>query len=399
MNIRSLIYGVLGGLMIPAAAAQAHAFWHIQGQQIIDSSGRSIMMRGINVGNWLLWEGWMLDAGGARGTETAMLDRLADVLSPREAGDFMERYQEDYITENDVAAMKQAGFNVIRVPVDWRALVSLPGCIACDGRGFEHLDHLILWAERHGIHVIIDMHAVPGGQSRFLTADPPPGGPEYWKDPADQQMLAALWSAVAARYASSATVAGYDLINEPNAPSGEALIKAYRTLIAAIRSVDPNHIIWLEGNRFAMDLSVFQQAMGPNIGYSSHVYIIGRDRRQEKLAAASALAARLDAPVWIGEFGQSSYDITHSTVEMMAVTPGLAGWAYWTWKRAASDDPAPCPLDLPKAWTAIAPWVGETSGTAQPAPPEAIEGTTALLRYIDSERCVPDARLIQALQP
>ena len=305
MKIHPLICGLLCVLMMPAVAAQARSFWHIEGQQVVDGAGRPIVMHGINVGNWLLWEGWMLDAGAARGTETGMLDRLADALSPLSARDFMERYQEGYITENDVATMKQAGFNVIRVPIDWRALVSRPDCVACDGRGFEHLDQLVLWAERHGMHVIIDMHAVPGGQSRFLTADPSSGGAEYWKDPADQNMLVALWRAVAARYAASTTVAGYDLINEPNAPSGEALIEAYRRLIAVIRGVDPEHIIWLEGDRFAMDLSVFQQPMGPNIGYSSHVYIIGSDRRQEKLAAASALAARLDAPVWIGEFGQS----------------------------------------------------------------------------------------------
>jgi Cellulase (glycosyl hydrolase family 5) len=66
--------------------------------------------------------------------------------------------------------------------------------------------------------VILDLHAVPGGQSNTHPADPPPGGAMLWKDEADQAQLVAIWSSLAARYRNSETVAGYDLINECHSP-------------------------------------------------------------------------------------------------------------------------------------------------------------------------------------
>jgi endoglucanase len=381
------------------AAARSSGIWRTQGQAVVDGEGRPVQMRGVNLGNWLLWEGWMFDAGAARGSETMMLSRLSTAEGWGGATGFLQRDQDAYITKADVAAMKAAGFNLIRIPVNWKSLVHDKDCLACDGRGLAHLDRLIDWAREYGLHVIIDMHAVPGGQSRFLTADPPPGGAQYWTSAEDQKRLAELWRRVAQRYAPSDTVAGYDLINEPNAPSGAALLTVYRGLIASIRSVDPDHIIWLEGNLFAIDLGVFTEPMGHNIGYSSHVYILARDRRSEELAAATDAARRLDAPVWIGEFGQSSYDDTRSTVQMMKAAKGVAGWAYWTWKRAASSTPTLCALNLPKAWTDISPWIGGSLLALEPKPSDVVKGADAFLRYIDRERCTPDDQMVQALTP
>jgi endoglucanase len=381
-----------------AAAAPAAGFWRIQGEAVADGDGHPVQMRGVNLGNWLLWEGWMFDPRFARGSETLMLNRLSQAESGLDRR-FLENDQDLYVTERDVAAMKQAGFNLIRVPVNWKSLAHDPDCPACDGKGFAHLDQLIGWARRYGIHVIIDMHAVPGGQTRAPTADPPAGGPQFWSHPEDQARLTELWTAVAKRYARSPVVAGYDLINEPNAPSDDALRRVYRNLISAIRSVDPDHTIWLEGNFFAIDLAVFTEPMGANVGYSSHVYIVGKDRRSEELAAASAAAHRLDAPVWIGEFGQSSYEDTRSTVQMMKAADGVAGWAYWTWKRAASETPTVCGLQAPSAWTAISPWIVGGLGANKPKPDAVIKGADAYLAYLSHAPCTPDPKMVQALAP
>jgi endoglucanase len=173
----------------------------------------------------------------------------------------------------------------------------------------------------------------------------------------------------------------------------------YQGLVATIRSVDRDHIIWLEGNFFGIELSTFTESMGANIGYSSHIYIVGKDRRSDELAAATAAAHRLNAPIWIGEFGQSSYEDTRSTVQMMKATSGVAGWAYWTWKRAASSTPTLCGLDLPQAWTNVSPWIVGGLLAKQPSPDDIVKGTNAFIAYLKDARCTPDPRMVRALTP
>ena len=69
----------------------------------------------------------------------------------------------------------------------------------------------------------------------------------YWTSTSDQQLTLSIWQAIATRYASNPWVAGYDLINEPyGAPSQTALWNAYNSHYTGIRSVDPNHMIFME---------------------------------------------------------------------------------------------------------------------------------------------------------
>src|SRR5690606_36369896 len=49
--------------------------------------------------------------------------------------------------------------------------------------------------------------------------------------------------------AATPWVAGYNLINEPADPKGEALMPVYRRLSDAVRAVDPDHIQFIEGKR------------------------------------------------------------------------------------------------------------------------------------------------------
>ena len=57
-----------------------------------------------------------------------------------------------------------------------------------------------------------------------------------------------LWQALAERYRGNAWVAGYDLLNEPADPTGEVYGRFHDRLVAAVREVDPEHIIFVDGN-------------------------------------------------------------------------------------------------------------------------------------------------------
>lgn len=105
--------------------------------------------------------------------------------------------------------------------------------------------------------------------------------PEFWADTHLQASIAANWLAAATRYEGNPTIAGYDLINEPIAPSGQAQwVSIAAQLIASIRSVDPDHVIIFEPSpgaipeAFPTMTADIMATMLPikNIVYSVHDY-------------------------------------------------------------------------------------------------------------------------------
>ena len=72
-------------------------------------------------------------------------------------------------------------------------------------------------------------------------------GGALWSDVANQDRLTALWKEIARRYADEPIIAGFGLVNEP-----EPLVSRQQwhdlaaRLPAAIRSVDTNHIVFVE---------------------------------------------------------------------------------------------------------------------------------------------------------
>lgn len=77
---------------------------------------------------------------------------------------------------------------------------------------------------------------------------------------------------MAKRYRSNPWVAGYNLLNEPADKQWARLLSFYDRIIPAVRAVDPEHIIFLEGNTFSMDFSGFEDKVWPNTVYSVHDY-------------------------------------------------------------------------------------------------------------------------------
>jgi hypothetical protein len=129
-----------------------------------------------------------------------------------------------------------------------------------------------------------------------------------------------LWRAIARRYAANSWVAGYDLINEPSAPSMAQLEHVYRRMIEAIREVDPERIVFLEGTLFGNECGRFTEPVpnavysfhdypspsmiygGPYPGYSFGKYFDKSRVAAEVLRKAEYMCAH-NLPSWVGEFG------------------------------------------------------------------------------------------------
>jgi len=71
-------------------------------------------------------------------------------------------------------------------------------------------------------------------------------------------------------------VAGYNLLNEPtdDEPGCPRLLAFYTRLAAAVRAVDPDHILCFDGNTFVADFRDFQKSKFtcPNAIFSCHDY-------------------------------------------------------------------------------------------------------------------------------
>jgi hypothetical protein len=380
---------------VQAPRAPAASFVHREGLGVVDERGHPLQLRGVNLGGWLVWEGWIW-GGGLKllhpwgQSESAIEQRLAEAAGTDALCSFREAIRDRFVTEADIAAIAAAGFDVVRVPLDHRDF-------ACDASpGWAVVDRLLDWCEAHGVYAVLDLHSAPGGQTKFFVADPEPV--LLWDSGEAQDRTVALWGAIARRYAGRSAVAGYDLLNEPRPPDPAALVALYRRIVDAIRAVDRGHMLVVEGADFARDFSMFSAPLDDDQIYSFHMYTWFGDDRVDRLRGYARVAAAQGVPMWCGEFGENTTPMIASTLDLFdQQIPGLVGWSFWTWKRTATSRWAPLQgIDPPPAWKRLIEWAVNDSG-ARPAPSEA-QG--ALRDFVDAaqvDRLTSDAELTRVL--
>jgi hypothetical protein len=378
---------ILGLLSINSSAAK---FIYQDGDVIRDSTGKTVKLNGVNLGGWLLWEGWIW--GGGFTKEGKIMENM-EKLAGREAADsFRLSIYNDFITEADIKAISEMGLNVVRIPINHKALEqSFP---AANGkvRGWEILDKVISWCKKYHVYVVLDMHAAPGGQSPYFIADPEK--PNLWKDPNARVKTVELWQQIAKRYANETIIAGYDLLNEPMPVPRDSLVKMYDRIIAAIRAVDVNHMLILEGANFAKDFSMFKKLPDKNMMFSFHMYTwLGGDPGQ-KVEDFTALTQKFDVPVWCGEWGENTYEVIEKTLKTFSDTANkISGWCFWTWKKTPNSYPGLNTINTTVSWKEVIKWCSTPSANHTPGHDNAIAAIREFQQAILFEKNTHDARL------
>src|SRR3712207_5794801 len=135
-----------------------------RGREFVTPDGRPLFLKGINLGNWLLPEGYMFKF------KTASSPRLIStvvnqLIGEDEARRFWKAYRDNYVTAEDVRFIKRSGFNSVRVPFNYRLFVTEGEPQRLEGVGYEMLDRVVGWCRREGLYVVLDMHGAPGGQT------------------------------------------------------------------------------------------------------------------------------------------------------------------------------------------------------------------------------------------
>lgn len=237
---------------------------HADGVQIVDGNGKPIKLRGVLLEGWLMWNGTLWGTGFT--SETKITERLEKLVGHEETEKFRQEIYNNFITEEDISQIAKMGFNVVRVPFNHTILEDDNEPYVYKKSGWKHLDNVLDWCEKNKIYAVLDLHSVPGGQSAVFVNDPEKK--KLWDSEENMKRTVALWKEIASRYRNRKVVAGYDLINEPGAPNGRTLINAYAQIINAVREVDPDHMIILEGGEIAStDFSMYKNRLIP-INYS-----------------------------------------------------------------------------------------------------------------------------------
>ncbi len=206
------------------------------------------------------------------------------------------------------------------------------------------------------MYLILDLHAAPGGQGENADInDYDPTKPSLWESQANREKTIALWRRLAERYADEPAVAGYDIINEPNwgfqdhsgDPNGcsetdnQALWELQRDITTAIRTVDTNHLIIIEGNCWGNNYRGLPELWDDKLVVSFHKYWNANDRAS--IQHMLDMREERQVPIWLGETGENSN--TWFTDAISLFEENGIGWAWWPLKKLGYNNPLQIPLN------------------------------------------------------
>ncbi len=236
---------------------QAQRVLHTAGNEILDSSGRQVILHGVNLGGWLVTEDWMCGITDTTDPEgRSARQTLEGIYSPTQVTNLINIWEDNWITAADMDTIKSLGFNCVRVPFGWRNLQNENRQWYLDTTGhidFSRFDWIVGQAAQRNMYVIFDFHVWLNQNKNYSGISN-----------VDSVILNAcsIWKAVAEHFNNNPTVAAYDLLNEPTASWNDTVM---RLIYDTVRSVDPSHII-------ALEWISFDTSRWHNVLYENHWY-------------------------------------------------------------------------------------------------------------------------------
>jgi endoglucanase len=368
----------------------------VAGDRLVDSTGEPVILAGFGLGGWLNMENFIT---GYPATESLQRAALRRVLGEEGYARYFDRFLTDFFDVPDAQYLASLGLNAVRVPFNYRHFEDDDAPFTLKPAGFAWLDRVIGICAAAGLYTILDLHAVPGCQNQHWHSDNPTHVAAFWTHRHFQDRVVHLWEALADRYRDNPAVAGYNPVNEPADPTGEVIGPFYQRLERAIRAVDPRHVLFLDGNRYATDFSVFDEFQFPNTVYAAHDYalpgiVAGAEypgvTRGEYFDASvleqsfhrrTEFMRRTGTPIWIGEFGpvytgeperdRQRYLLLRD--QLAIYREQGASWSLWTYKDiglqglvyARPDSPyiqRIAPVLAKKARLGVDAWAGDDTG-------------------------------------
>ena len=312
-------------------------FVRTEGVNFIKPDGEKILLRGINLGNWLNPEGYMFKFRNVNSFR--LIDNaIKELVGADEARKFWKEFRDNYITKDDIHFIKSTGLNHIRVPFNFKLFLVEDYPEIWLEEGFRRLDDVIKWCKEENLYVVLDLHAAPGGQTGD-NIDDSWSYPFLFEDEQAQKTTIALWKKLAERYKEESIIIGYDLLNEPiphfyenKEELNQLLEPLYKKITSAIRSIDTNHIVFIGGAQWNTNFKMFSKPFDSKFAYTFHKYWM--PPVQEQIQDYVDLMNKYSVPMWLGESG----DNVDSWIDSFRVVleKNNIGWCFWPYKKMDS---------------------------------------------------------------
>ncbi len=312
-----------------------------KGQNIVNQKGEKIRLKGVNLGAWMIFEGWLCPYEDDLDHYT-VLNELTRRFGEQKAYELMDTYMDNWITEYDLDEIKSMGFNCVRVPFWFRNFYyDDNGRKILDENSnwdFSRLEWIVEECSEREIYVVLDMHGAVGyqsdaphngkGDSCGLYADTEKG--ERYRELTDE-----LWTEIALRFKGNPAVAMFDLLNEPMCDVDASEIERrknnemiYTRLYDTIRAVDEDRLLTMEAIWTAIALPMAWTKGWDNVVYQVHFY--NNSNFIFNLFAWFTKFVYADVPMMMGEF----YPHQQTTWKNCFNTLNKANysWFLWTYK-------------------------------------------------------------------
>ena len=333
MKFKTIFFKLLFSLVI-TFSVQSQKFISAKGKDIIGVDSKSFLIKGTNLGNWLVPEGYMFKFKNIN-SPRLINQTITELIGPDATKVFWKKYLDVYIREEDIHYLKSLGMNSIRVPFNFRLFTNENYLGDNDStRGLVYLDRVIKWCKTEGLYVLLDMHCAPGGQTGD-NIDDSYGYPFLFENEESQQLCANIWRRIADHYKNETIIIGYDLLNEPIAhyfdkdKLNPLLEVVYKKIAKAIREVDKNHLIFLGGAQWDSNFKPFGPPFDNKLVYTFHKYWTAttKDVIQEYIDFRD----KYNVPIYCGETGEN--DDNWIMNFRKTLDENNIGWHYWPYKK------------------------------------------------------------------
>jgi len=174
-------------------------------------------VRGVNLGGWFVLEPWITPSLFENGPAEAVDEyTYTQLLGKAEAKNRLEGHWSSFYNQDDFNLMKQAGLNLVRIPIGYWAVSPLPADPYVQG-AYAHMRTAIDWANNAGLKVLIDLHGAPRSQNGFDNSGK--RGPIGWTQGESVKNTIRALNKIRDDFANHPAVAAIELLNEPMGPS------------------------------------------------------------------------------------------------------------------------------------------------------------------------------------
>ena len=334
------------------------SFVQVRGTEFV-LDDKPVLFKGMGVGSWLNIEHFMV---GLPCTEYQMRDSFAAVFGQETAERFFAAFAECFMADEDFAFLQSLGVNLLRVPLNYRLFLDDQKPEAYREEGFRQLARLLAHGQKYGIYILPDLHTAPGGQNPDWHSDNRTGYTQFWHFALFREQMAKLWGEIARRFGGEPYLLGYDLLNEPyvisdrpSKPQTKLIQQFYEQAAAEIRKHDKKHILFWEGDHFAMEFDCLGEIRDEQTALMFHYYPTvweprlydpaydSQERKKVFERVFSSLASvreRFGRPVLCGEAGyETNWEAQDFTAQLLAITTALCqkyqvSFTLWSYKDA-----------------------------------------------------------------